>query len=199
MKTVAITGNSGSGKTTVSHWLAQQGYVVIDGDAVTRDLAQPGSPYVAALVQQFGADILDEYGALLRRKLAEKAFATPTGYRQLTDVTTPLIYEEIKRRIKTAARQGNAIVFVDGALIVDTPFEPLFDQIVAVVADTAAQVDRIVQRDRISLQMAKTRIARQTPPSRLRQRADFVLENDGDKQELIEKMQLLLNKLKETP
>ena len=199
MKTVAITGNSGSGKTTVSHWLAQQGYTVIDGDAVTRDLAQPGSPYVAALVRQFGPDILDEEGNLLRRKVAERAFATPGATQQLTDATTPLIYQEIERRIHEAARQGSTLVFVDGALIVDTPFEQLCDQIVAVLSDAALQAARIAQRDGISLEAAKIRIARQTPPGRLRQRADFVLENNGEKQELTEKMQLLLNKLKETP
>lgn len=199
MKTVAITGNSGSGKTTVSRWLAQQGYVVIDGDAVTRDLAQPGSPYVQALVRQFGPDILDEQGNLLRRKVAERAFATPGATRQLTDATTPLIYKEIERRIHEAARQGSTLVFVDGALIVDTPFEQLCDQIIAVLSDAALQAARIAQRDGISAEAAKIRVARQTPPERLRQRADFVLENNGEKQELTEKMQLLLNKLKETP
>ncbi len=199
MKTVAITGNSGSGKTTVSRWLAQQGYVVIDGDAVTRDLAQPGSPYVQALVREFGPDILDEQGNLLRRKLAERAFATPGGTLRLTDATTPLIYKEIERRLQQAAQQGSALAFVDGAVIVDTPFEQLCDQIVAVLADAAAQAVRIAERDGISLKAANMRIARQTPPKRLRQRADFVLENNGEKQELIEKMQLLLNKLKETP
>ena len=66
-------------------------------------------------------------------------------------------------------------------------------------ADAAAQAVRIAERDGISLKAANMRIARQTPPKRLRQRADFVLENNGEKQELIEKMQLLLNKLKETP
>lgn len=199
MKTVAITGNSGSGKTTVSRWLAQQGYVVIDGDAVTRDLAQPGSPYVQALVRQFGPDILDEQGNLLRRKVAERAFETPGATRQLTDATTPLIYKEIERRIHEAAQQGSTLVFVDGALIVDTPFEQLCDQIIAVLSDAALQAARIAQRDGISVKAAKIRVSRQTPPERLRQRADFVLENNGEKQELTEKMQLLLNKLKETP
>lgn len=199
MKTVAITGNSGSGKTTVSRWLARQGYVVIDGDAVTRDLAQPGSPYVQALVRQFGPDILDKEGNLLRRKVAERAFATPAAIRQLTEATTPLIYKEIERRIHEAAEQGSTLVFIDGALIVDTPFERLCDQIIAVLSDAALQAARIAERDGISLKAAKIRIARQTPPERLRQRADFVLENNGEKQELTEKMQLLLNKLKETP
>ena len=80
MKVIGITGTSGSGKSTLSSWLAAQGYPVIDGDAVSRELAVPGSPYVAALVREFGPEICDAAGNLQRRALA---VVDQAGVRQL--------------------------------------------------------------------------------------------------------------------
>ena len=196
MRVVGITGTSGSGKSTVSAWLAAQGYPVIDGDAVTRELATPGSAYVKALVKEFGASVCDEQGNLLRRSLGERAFATPDGQKRLTAVTMPLILREIKGRIAAARAAGAELLFLDGALIIDTPFEPLCDSIVAVLSDRETQARRIALRDGVSQQAALDRLDRQAAPETLRARADFVLENTGTRDELLQKAGRLLQQLK---
>lgn len=196
MRVIGITGTSGSGKSTVSAWLAAQGYPVIDGDEVTRRLATPGSPYVRALVKEFGPSVCDAQGNLLRRSLGERAFATPEGQKRLTAVTMPLILEEIERRIAAARAAGATLLFLDGALIIDTPFEPLCDRIVAVLSDRDIQARRIARRDGVSLRAALDRLDRQIGAAALRARADFVLENNGTRDELLQKAGQLLQQLK---
>lgn len=127
MKVVGITGRSGCGKSSATNFLREKGYPCIDADLVAREVLLPGSPCIARLQQVFGADIADENGTVRRRLLADRAFATPEGTAALTDMTQP----EILRRIDAAldeARQGGAdLAFVDGAVIVGTPFEARCD------------------------------------------------------------------------
>ena len=79
MKTIGITGRSGCGKSSVTALLRQKGYPVVDGDELSRQILQKGSPCLAQLAGAFGEDILDEEGNLRRRLLADRAFATPEG------------------------------------------------------------------------------------------------------------------------
>lgn len=196
MKVIGITGTSGSGKSTVSGWLREWGYLVLDGDAVSRELATPGSPYVQALVREFGPSICDAQGALARRALGLRVFADPQGLRRLTEVTTPLILEELRRRIACAQRQGHSLVFLDGALIIDTPFEALCDKILLVEADRAGQIERIAKRDGISADAARQRLDSQQSPEVLRARADYLLENRGTLAELLDRTKQFLKTLK---
>ena len=96
MKTVAITGRSGCGKSTVAEYYRSRGFSVLDGDAVAREVTQPGSPCLPELAKAFGADILDEGGALRRGVLAQRAFATKGYARRLIDITHP---ESVRRPV----------------------------------------------------------------------------------------------------
>ena len=84
MKIIGITGRSGCGKSSVTKFLAAQGYPCIDADRIAREVLQKGSPCLPVLQERFGSDILDEQGELRRRLLADRAFATPEGTRFLT-------------------------------------------------------------------------------------------------------------------
>ena len=108
----------------------------------------------------------------------------------------PLILEEIERRIAAARAAGATLLFLDGALIIDTPFEPLCDRIVAVLSDRDTQARRIARRDGVPLRAALDRLDRQASAAALRARADFVLENDGTRDELLQKAGQLLQQLK---
>ena len=196
MKVIGITGTSGSGKSTVSGWLREWGYPVLDGDAISRELATPGSPYVEALVREFGPGICDESGALARQVLGLRVFADPEGLRRLTEITTPLILAELRRRIEAARRQGFSVVFLDGALIIDTPFEALCDKILLVEGDRAGQIERIARRDGISLDAARQRLDSQQSSEKLRRRADYLLENRGTLEELRGKTEQILKTIK---
>ena len=196
MKVIGITGTSGSGKSTVCSWLTEWGYTVLDGDAISRELAVPNSRYLQELKKEFGEEICDENGVLLRRKLGERIFADPKAHRRLTEITTPLILAELRRRIEAARRQGFSVVFLDGALIIDTPFEALCDKILLVEGDRAGQIERIARRDGISLDAARQRLDSQQSSEKLRRRADYLLENRGTLEELRGKTEQILKTIK---
>lgn len=200
-RVVAITGRSGSGKSTVSARYAALGYTVLDSDKVAREITQVGEPCLLALAEAFGLDILDERGALRRSTLAARAFATPEGTRKLTKITHPAIIARLLEGVAEAQKQyeqadaPHALVFVDGAVIVDAAFEPYCDSILVVTAPEKDAVSRIVLRDGISKQAAHDRLAAQLPEKRLLAAADYRLCNDTTPQALLVQADAVLEKL----
>lgn len=195
MKIIGITGRSGSGKSSATQFLARQGYPCIDADLIAREVLLPGSACLAPLQERFGADILDEQGNLRRRLLADRAFATPEGTRALTQITQP----EILRRIEEAldqARQNEAVLaFVDGAVIVGTPFEKRCDALILVTTPYEMSVQRICDRDGISPEMARRRLDAQTPLETLRAAATVEIVNDGTQEQLERKVNACIQAL----
>ena len=208
MKVVGITGRSGCGKSSATKFLAGQGYPCIDADLIAREMLLPGSPCIAQLQEKFGADIADENGNVRRRLLADRAFATLAGTRALTAITQPEILHRIETRLQEAeqggaklarlqeAEQGGAkLAFVDGAVIVGTPFEARCDALVLISAPYDTSVARICARDGIAPEMARRRLDAQTPIETLRAAATHEVVNDGTAEQLAEKMHAVLQQL----
>lgn len=195
MKIIGITGRSGCGKSSATKFLAQQGYPCIDADLIAREVLLPGSPCLAALQAHFGEDILDETGALRRRLLADRAFATPEGTRTLTEITQPEILRRIEESLAQAKESGAAMAFVDGAVIVGTPFEARCDELVLITAPYERSVERICARDGIAPEMARRRLDAQTPLETLRAAATTEIVNDGTTQELETRIKAYLQSL----
>lgn len=195
MKIIGITGRSGCGKSSATKILAQQGYPCIDADLVAREVLLPGSPCLAELQAHFGEDILDETGALRRRLLADRAFATPEGTRTLTEITQPEILRRIEDRLARAKENGAAMAFVDGAVIVGTPFEARCDELVLITAPYERSVERICARDGIAPEMARRRLDAQTPLETLHAAATTEIVNDGTTQELETRIKAYLQSL----
>ncbi len=196
MKIIGITGRSGCGKSSATKFLAQQGYPCIDADQVAREVLLPGSPCLAALQAHFGADILDETGALRRRLLADRAFATPEGTRILTELTQPEILRRIETDLQRAQETGAELAFVDGAVIVGSPFEARCDELVLITAPYEVSVQRICARDGIAPKMARRRLDAQTPLEQLRAAATVEIVNDGTPQQLQRRIRDLLQALR---
>lgn len=192
---VGVTGRSGCGKSTVCDAMRKAGHTVLDGDRVARRITAPGSPVLARLAEAFGADILDESGALRRRLLADRAFATAEGTRTLTDITHPAIIHTLLDGVEQAAAAGRLLCFVDGAAIVGQPFQPYCDRIVVVTAPREDSVARICARDGISRQAACRRLDAQTPEAVLRDAADYIIENSGSLEHLHRQVQRVLDAL----
>lgn len=195
MKIVGITGRSGCGKSSATNFLARMGYPCIDADQVARDVLLPGSVCLTQLQKQFGEDILDGTGALRRRLLADRAFATPEGTRALTQITQPEILRRIEQWLQQAQAQGASIAFVDGAVIVGTPFQARCDALVLVTAPYELSVQRICARDGIAPDMARRRLDAQTPLETLRAAATLEIVNDGTTQQLESKVRAFLQSL----
>lgn len=192
MITLGITGRSGCGKSTVTAVFSAHGVPLADADQISREMLLPSSPLLPVLARRFGADILRADGSLDRRLLADRAFATPEGTAALTAVTQPEILRRIDAALEQARQGGAALAFVDGAVIVGTPFEPRCDALILVTAPYETSVARICARDGITPEMARRRLDAQTPLDVLRAAATVELVNDSTPEALREKLQSVL-------
>lgn len=196
MRIIGITGRSGCGKSTVSSHYRALGYQVADADLVARQVLEPGSDCIPMLVQQFGADILDETGGIQRRLLADRAFAQPDGSRRLVSITHPEIVRRLLDQAEQARQAGKELFFVDGAVIVGAPFERYCDQIVLVSAPLEESVRRICDRDGISKESARRRLDAQLSEETLRAACAWEIRNDSSLEHLLQQADEVLEHLR---
>lgn len=184
MITVGITGRSGCGKSTVTACFAARGVPVADADQISRQVLQPGSPVLQQLAARFGGDILSGEGVLDRRLLADRAFATPEGKADLDAITHPAIVRRIEAARQAAQAAGSPLFVIDGAVLVGSVIDGIWDRLIVVTAPYEVSVARIVARDGIRPEMARRRLDAQLPEAALAARADIVLANDGTQEQL---------------
>ncbi len=184
MLTVAVTGGIGAGKSTVSALLAELGAVVIDSDVLARQVVAPGTAGLAAVADAFGDGVLAADGSLDRGALAGIVFADAAARRRLEEITHPLVRAEFRRLRDAAGRRDPGAVVVNDIPILRSRTEAAeFDLVIAVVADEAARVDRLIRRG-LTEADARARIAAQISDDERRELADAVIENHGDESEL---------------
>lgn len=191
----ALTGRSGAGKSLASAFLAEHGVPVLDGDQVARQVVEPGEPCLDELVKAFGADILQPDGTLNRRKLGDICFADPEKKHTLNAITHPHILESMQRTFAALKAAGERCCVVEAAALLESGLDKLCDRIILVTADEDTLVARIMQRDGLTEQQARTRVRSQMNEDVIRAMADAVVVNNGDETALHEQLQALLAKL----
>ena len=144
MMKIGLTGGIGSGKSTVAAMFAKLGAIVIDADAISRELVEPGQPALHALVDEFGDGIIAPDGSLRRSELASIAFQDRTATERLNAIMHPLIRAESERRLAEAASSG--VVLYDMPLLFETDQVKLVDVVVVVDVPEVVQVKRAVGR-----------------------------------------------------
>ena len=179
---VGLTGGIGSGKSSVSSLLADRGAVVIDADAITRELQQPGEPVFDAMVERFGPGIVASDGTLDRPAVADLVFSDPDALKDLNGLVHPAVGAEIARRLE-AELETDHVVVLDVPLLVESGRDDLGGLIV-VDTDPEIAVQRLVEQRGFREADARARIARQASRDERLARADFVIENDGTRDEL---------------
>ena len=177
MLVVGLTGGIGSGKSTVAAMLARRGAVVIDADAIAREVVEPGSPALAALVERFGPDILDAGGSLDRKALAARAFADEESRKALEAITHPAIGEEFLHRISDAPE--GSVVIHDVPLLVEGGMAARYAAVIVVEAPRDVRLDRLEQRG-IDRADAEARMAAQASDAERREVATWIVDNSGD-------------------
>ncbi len=175
---VGLTGGIGSGKSTVSSMLAARGAVIIDADAITRELQGPGAPLVDELAGRFGPSIVGPDGALDRPALAAIVFSDPDALEDLNKIVHPKVGAEIARRLREASAPGT-IVIMDIPLLVENPRSDL-SGVVVVDVPVAVQEERLVRDRAMSPDDARARIAVQATREQRLAVADKVVDNSGD-------------------
>jgi dephospho-CoA kinase len=178
---IGLTGGIGSGKSTVAELLADRGARVVDADRIAREVVEPGTPGLAAVVAEFGPEVLTADGALDRPALAARVFGDPAARSRLDAVVHPLV--RARAAELAAAAPADAVVVHDVPLLVETGQAASYDLVLVVETDVATRVARLEQRG-LSAEDARARIASQATDEQRRAVADVVLRNDGDRDEL---------------
>ncbi|MEV6398939.1 dephospho-CoA kinase [Streptomyces sp. NPDC051907] len=177
MLTVGLTGGIGAGKSEVSRLLASYGAVLVDADKIAREVVEPGTPGLAAVVDAFGPEILTADGALDRPKLGSIVFADPERLAVLNQIVHPLVGARSKEL--EAAAGPDAVVVHDVPLLTENGLAGLYDVVVVVDASTETQLDRLVRLRKMAESEARARMAAQATREQRRAVADLVVDNDG--------------------
>jgi len=185
MLVIGLTGNIGSGKSTVGHRLESLGAKVIDADQVAREVVQPGTPALKELVRSFGQDILDSKGTLDRKKMGSIVFADPAARARLNEITHPRIKEAISREIAQYSAHADSctcsgVLVLEAPLLIEVGLHHNVDEIWVVKVDEDEQIERLIERDGLTPVEARRRIAAQLPQEEKLKYARRIIDNSGD-------------------
>ncbi len=178
MTSVGLTGGIGSGKSEVARLLAEHGAIVVDSDALAREAVAPGTPGLAAVVAEFGPEVLAADGSLDRARLGQVVFADPGRRRALEAIVHP--YVRRRSAELAAGAPASAVVVQDVPLLVESGLQKHFDVVVVVDVDEDTQVRRLVAARGMAEADARARIAAQASRADRLAAADLVVTNDGD-------------------
>jgi dephospho-CoA kinase len=181
MVVVGLTGGIGSGKSTVAALLREKGAVIIDADAITRELQEPGQPVFEQMVERFGQAIVAPDGTLDRAAMAARAFADPKEKADLEAIVHPAVGAEMLNRLKELA--DDAVVIYDVPLLVEARRSG-YGAVIVVDVDPEVAVSRIVRDRNMSEADVRARIANQASRDERRAVADKVIDNSGSMDEL---------------
>jgi dephospho-CoA kinase len=182
---VALTGGIASGKSMVAAELAARGAIIIDADVLAREVVEPGSPALAAIIDRFGEQVVTE-GRLDRPRLAQLVFADPLARRDLERIVHPAVRVRAAE-LERAAGPAAIVVHVI-PLLVETGQQRDFDLVVTVDVDHETQIQRLVARNGFTRAEAESRIAAQASGEDRKIAADVVVDNTGSVTQLREQI-----------
>jgi dephospho-CoA kinase len=183
MKRVGLTGGIGTGKSTVARLLASRGAVIVDADAIAREVVAPGTPGLAEVVAEFGEGVLQADGTLDRPGLGRIVFADPVALRKLEAITHPKISAESARRISEAESRGAPLLVHDIPLLVENGLPETFDEVLVVEAPDEVRLERLAYRG-LPREQALERMRSQATNEARRAAATHLIDNGGSLAEL---------------
>ncbi|MFG3408481.1 dephospho-CoA kinase [Streptomyces sp. NPDC048142] len=177
MLKVGLTGGIGAGKSEVSRLLVERGAVLIDSDRISREVVEPGTPGLAAVVEEFGPDVLTAEGTLDRPALGALVFADAERRAALNAIVHPLVGARAAELERAAPE--DAVVVHDVPLLAENGLAPLYDLVVVVDASVETQLHRLVTLRGMTESDARARMAAQATREQRRAVADLIVDNDG--------------------
>ena len=191
LRVVGITGGTGSGKSTVLRCLAAQGALALDCDEIYHELLQTSRPMLSELERLF-PDAFSQ-GVLDRKKLGSVVFADSAALEELSAVTHCYVKEEVDRRLRHHAWSGGTLAAIDAIALIESGLAEKCDVVVGVTAREETRLRRIMEREGISEDYARARIAAQKDEAFFAEHCDYLLTNDGTREELAEKCRALFS------
>ena len=192
-KIIGITGGIASGKSTVTNFLRQKGFQVVDADAVVHQLQKPGGRLFEALVQHFGQEIILENGELNRPLLASLIFSNPEE-REWSRITQGEIIREELATLRDQLAQTEEIFFMDIPLLFEQDYSAWFDETWLVYVEPDVQMERLMKRDQLSKDLAISRLSAQWSLEEKKGLASQVIDNNGSQDQLLAQLNSLLER-----
>ncbi len=175
---VALTGGIGSGKSTVAELLRARGAVIIDADAIAREVVEPGQPALAEIVEEFGREVVQPSGSLDRKALAAKVFDDSEQLAALNRITHPRIAQRAQDLM--AAAPDDSVIVYDIALLVEQSLHQGWDCVLVVEASADTRLRRLMNSRDMAADEVRARMAAQASDDERRAVADVVITNNGD-------------------
>jgi len=193
-----LTGNIGSGKSTVAAMLRELGIPVLDIDRISKEVTAPGGRAYDAVVQAFGRGIVRDDGSIDRKRLGEIVFADPRLRSQLEVITHPAILQGVKEAIDGIKREGHRAAVVEATLIHESGRKGLFEAVISVSCDRETAISRLAARDGMSRAQAEARLRAQMPADLKAGASDHLIDNSGDiestRRQVVALIEVLLGK-----
>lgn len=193
-KAIGLTGGIASGKSTVSQYLKDRGYQVLDADQLVHELQQKEGRLYQALLAYFGPVILDEAGNLDRPQLSQLIFSSPETLRKSSELQDHIIRQELRQRYEDLKRK-QSVFFMDIPLLYERQYEGWFDKVWLVYVNSDQQLSRLMARNKLSKEEALDRIQAQMSLDEKRVLADAVVDNSGSLTETYSQLDKLLEDL----
>ena len=190
-KIIGITGGIASGKSTVTNFLRQKGFEVVDADALVHQLQKPGGRLYQILVEHFGEKVLLENGELNRPLLASLIFSNPEEQEWSKETQGELIREELGF-VRDKLAQTEDLFFMDIPLLFEQEYASWFDETWLVYVSRDTQMDRLMKRDYLTMEDAQARLASQWPLEEKKRLASHILDNNGSREQLLSQVGSLL-------
>jgi len=188
LKLIGLTGGAGSGKSTVSEMFRELGAAVVDADAATHALYEPGSLGFDLIEGEFGPEYVRD-GRIDRARLGELVFNDSDARQRLNAIVHPLVREWMAARTAEALIHGATVVVQDVPLLFESGLDHLYSDVVLVYVPEHVQLQRLVEGRRLSEERARSMIAAQMPIDEKRQRAKHVVDNSGSRDETREQVE----------
>jgi len=195
MLIIGLTGNIGSGKSTVCQVLTKLGVTIIDADELAHETYKPHSQTRQELINAFGKDILKANEEIDRQKLGQIVFSHPDALAKLNQIVHPEAYRMAQEKIEDYRRQGAKAIVVEATLLIEAGWTDLVDKVWLVVAPEDVAIQRLTQHKGISEAQILTRLRTQMPAEEKMKYADEIIYNDGNLNQLEAKVTELWHKL----
>ncbi len=198
MKLIGLTGGIASGKSTVAKILARLGAAIVNADVLSREVVEPGRDAWKEIVDRFGTGVLRPDQALDRQKLRAIIFSDPEARRTLESIIHPRVRALAEERIRQHAASGHEVVVYEVPLLFEGNLQESLRPVILVACDIDTQRRRLEERDQLDRASAQKQIEAQMSLAEKRRLADYIIENDGNLEDLERQVRAILEKIKST-
>ena len=193
MEIIGLTGGIGTGKSTVSNFLREQNFAIVDADLISREVVEPGKPLLKELEEAFGSEIINEDGSLNRKGLAAIVFNDVKQRKLMDSIMHKEILAEMRRCMEDFQEQGtHQGIIIDAPLLFEIGLEKWCGQVWLVTADMDIRIQRVCARDNAVPEEVEARIRNQMSDDEKRKLSDVILDNSGSLESLHKQLTDLL-------